>query len=226
MGGRVKVEIKDLTKIYNDKTIFNKFSIELLSDKVNCIVGESGCGKSTFLNIIAGLTSKNEGIIKEVNNKDISYIFQEDRLIEWLTIYDNLKMSLRKYAKKDELEERINYILEIIDLKDVKNKYPSQLSGGMRQRINIARAIGKPSKIILMDEPFKSLDYKIKYSIIDELKDIIFNEERIVIMVTHDVDEAIYFNGRIIVFGDNPVRIKGIFDDNLKFHKDEILRLI
>ena len=226
MGGRVNVEIKDLTKIYNDKTIFNKFSIELLSDKVNCIVGESGCGKSTFLNIIAGLTSKNEGIIKEVNNKDISYIFQEDRLIEWLTIYDNLKMSLRKYAKKDELEERINYILEIIDLKDVKNKYPSQLSGGMRQRINIARAIGKPSKIILMDEPFKSLDYKIKYSIIDELKDIIFNEERIVIMVTHDVDEAIYFNGRIIVFGDNPVRIKGIFDDNLKFHKDEILRLI
>lgn len=226
MGGRVKVEIKDLTKIYNDKTIFNKFSIELLSDKVNCIVGESGCGKSTFLNIIAGLTSKNEGIIKEVNNKDISYIFQEDRLIEWLTIYDNLKMSLRKYAKKDELEERINYILEIIDLKHVKNKYPSQLSGGMRQRINIARAIGKPSKIILMDEPFKSLDYKIKYSIIDELKDIIFNEERIVIMVTHDVDEAIYFNGRIIVFGDNPVRIKGIFDDNLKFHKDEILRLI
>lgn len=222
----MKLEINRLTKIYDDKTIFNKFSIDLLSDKVNCIVGQSGCGKSTLLNIIAGLIPKDEGIIKGININDISYIFQEDRLIEWLTIYDNLKMSLRKYIEKDELDKKINYILESIDLKDVKNKYPLQLSGGMRQRVNIARAIGKPSKVILMDEPFKSLDYKIKYSIIDKFKNIILNDERIVIMVTHDVDEAIYFDGRIIVLGGNPVKIKGIFNKNLKYHKEEILSLI
>lgn len=220
------MEINELTKIYDDKTIFNKFSMDLLSDKVNCIVGQSGCGKSTLLNIIAGLIPKDEGIIKGIDIKDISYIFQEDRLIEWLTIYDNLKISLRKYIEKDELDKKINYILESIDLKDVKNKYPLQLSGGMRQRVNIARAIGKPSKVILMDEPFKSLDYKIKYSIIDKLKNIILNDERIVIMVTHDVDEAIYFDGRIIVLGGNPVKIKGIFDKNLNYHKEEILSLI
>lgn len=222
----MKLEINELTKIYDDKTIFNKFSMDLLSDKVNCIVGQSGCGKSTLLNIIAGLIPKDEGIIKGIDIKDISYIFQEDRLIEWLTIYDNLKISLRKYIEKDELDKKINYILESIDLKDVKNKYPLQLSGGMRQRVNIARAIGKPSKVILMDEPFKSLDYKIKYSIIDKLKNIILNDERIVIMVTHDVDEAIYFDGRIIVLGGNPVKIKGIFDKNLNYHKEEILSLI
>lgn len=222
----MKLEINELTKRYNDKIIFDKFSIDFLSDKVNCIVGQSGCGKSTLLNIIAGLIPKDGGIIQEININDISYIFQEDRLIEWLTIYDNLKISLRRYIKKNELDNRINYILESIDLKDIKDKYPSQLSGGMRQRVNIARAIGKPSRVILMDEPFKSLDYKIKYSIIDKFKNIIVNDKRIIVIVTHDVEEAIYFNGRIIVMGGKPATIKGIFDEDLNNHKDEILSLI
>lgn len=222
----MKVEIKNLKKLYSDKTIFDNLNLTLYDDKVNCIIGESGCGKSTLLNIMAGLTDKNSGIIEGIEKKEISYIFQEDRLVEYLTIKENLNIALKKYFKRDTLMKRIKYVLEITGLSGIENKYPNELSGGMRQRVNIARAIGKPSKVILMDEPFKSLDYKIKYSIIDEFKSIIEKEKRIVVMVTHDVDEAIYFDGRIIVFSGSPVKIQGTFSENLLSQKGDILNLI
>ena len=96
----------------------------------------------------------------------------------------------------------------------------------MRQRVNIARAFGKPSKLILMDEPFKSLDYKLKYTIIDEFKNLLNKEKRMVILVTHDLDEAIYFQGNIIVFGDKPVKIRGMFNQDLDKYKNEILKIL
>ncbi|MBZ9692202.1 ABC transporter ATP-binding protein [Clostridium sp. M14] len=222
----MKIEIKNLSKAYNNEIVFERFNLTLENSKVNCIVGKSGCGKSTLLNMLAGILKFDDGEISGIAKNEVSYIFQEDRLIEWLTVEENLIFALKKYYGKLELKEKIKSILSTLGLEDVKNKYPEELSGGMKQRVNIARAFGKPSKIILMDEPFKSLDYTLKYKIIDEFKNIMLNENRTVVLVTHDVDEAIYFNGNIIVFGERPVKIKGIFNDNLQDFKSDIINLI
>lgn len=222
----MNIKISNLIKSYNDNRIFDNFNLEFSDENINCIVGQSGCGKSTLLNILAKLSPIEEGKIEGISIGDVSYIFQEDRLIEWLTVSENLEFALNKYFNNDDLIKEIDYVLKLVGIEDVKDKYPNVLSGGMRQRVNIARAFGKPAKVILMDEPFKSLDYKLKYTIIDEFKKILAKEKRMVILVTHDVDEAIYFKGNVIVFGDRPVKVRGIFNNNLKENKDKILSLI
>lgn len=222
----MNIKISNLIKSYNDNRIFDNFNLEFSDENINCIVGQSGCGKSTLLNILAKLSPIEEGKIEGISIGDVSYIFQEDRLIEWLTVSENLEFALNKYFNNDDLIKEIDYVLKLVGIEEVKDKYPNVLSGGMRQRVNIARAFGKPAKVILMDEPFKSLDYKLKYTIIDEFKKILAKEKRMVILVTHDVDEAIYFKGNVIVFGDRPVKVRGIFNNNLKENKDKILSLI
>ena len=222
----MNLEIKILNKSYAEEGIFKNFSLQLSDDKINCIIGPSGCGKTTFLNILAGLIEYESGSLNGISKNDISYIFQEDRLIEWLTVKENLQITLKKYYKKSSLDDEIENLLDIVGIKSVEDKYPDELSGGMRQRVNIARAFGKPSKILLMDEPFKSLDYKLKYTIIDEFKNILNKNKRLVILVTHDLEEAVYFNGRIFVFGSKPVKVLKTFETNLQNAKSEILDLI
>ena len=222
----MKISVNNLNKSFGNKIVFKDFNLDRNDEKINCIVGQSGCGKSTFLNIISGLTDIDGGEVVGINNGDISYVFQEDRLIEYLTIYENLELTLKSYYKKHELKDQIDELLNLLGLEEVKNKYPSALSGGMKQRVNIARAFGKPSKIILMDEAFKSLDYKLKYIIIDEFKNILKNRKRMVIVVTHDLDEAIYFQGNIFVFGGEPALVKGKFDANIIENKENIINLM
>lgn len=222
----MNINIRNLNKAYGSEQIFKNFNIEFSDDNINCIVGKSGCGKSTLLNIIAGLIDIQGGEINGAALSDISYIFQEDRLIEWLNVKENLELTLKKYFDSSILDAKIDEVLKLVGIYDIKNKYPNELSGGMRQRINIARAFGKPSKIILMDEPFKSLDYKLKYTIIDEFKNLLNKEKRMVILVTHDLDEAIYFQGNIFVFSNKPVIIAGQVNSDLKNCKEEILRII
>jgi NitT/TauT family transport system ATP-binding protein len=222
----MNISVKNLNKAYGNEEIFKNFNLDLYDDKVNCIIGKSGCGKSTFLNIIAGLMEIQSGEIQGVSLKDISYIFQEDRLIEWLTVKENLELALKKYYESSIIEGKIEQLLNLVGIYDIKDKYPNSLSGGMKQRVNIARAFGKPSKVILMDEPFKSLDYKLKYTIIDEFKNLLSKEKRMVILVTHDLDEAIYFQGNIIVFSNKPVEVKGIFGQELEKCKSDILNEI
>lgn len=222
----MKICIRNLNKRYGNDIIFDNFNIDFYDDKVNCIVGESGCGKTTLLNIIAGLTKVDSYHINEITRRDISYVFQEDRLIPWLTIKENLEITLKKYYEKRDLKEKVREVLALVGIVTIENKYPHELSGGMKQRVNIARAFGKPSKIILLDEPFKSLDYKLKYAIINDFIRILEKEKRMVILVTHDLDEAIYFNGNIIVLGGRPVQIKGTFTEDLESKKNLILDLI
>jgi NitT/TauT family transport system ATP-binding protein len=222
----MNISIRNLNKSYENEEIFKNFNIEFCDDNINCIIGKSGCGKSTLLNIIAGLTEIQSGEVSGVSLNDISYVFQEDRLIEWLTVKENLEITLKKYFDQSVMNDKIDEILNLVGIYNIKNKYPNALSGGMRQRVNIARAFGKPSKVILMDEPFKSLDYKLKYTIIDEFKNLLNKEKRMVILVTHDLDEAIYFRGNIIVFNTKPVKIAGIFNEDLENCKENILRII
>lgn len=220
------IKIEKLYKKYDDKVIFSEFNMTLKENTVNTIVGKSGCGKTTLLKILTGIIMKDSGEIKGLNKDEISYIFQEDRLVEWLTVKENLEFILKGKFCKSEIDEMCNKYLSLVGMEEYKDFYPQKLSGGMRQRVNIARAFLKPSKLIIMDEPFKSIDIINKYEIMKALNDILSKENRTVIFVTHDIEEAIYFNGYIYVLCENPVKIRSVLENvNNNITKEDIIKL-
>ena len=184
--------INNINFKYGSNEIYNNFNIEFQQGKVNCIIGESGCGKTTLLNYIS------EKLYYE--NKRIAYVFQEDNLIPWKNIYVNLKIVAKKYFEKSILEKEINNALVKVRLEKYKYFYPRELSGGMRQRINFARAL------ILMDEPFKSLDIKSKNNMIELIKNL-KNTDITIILVTHDINEILMLADVVYYLGGRPVEI-------------------
>ena len=190
--------INNINFKYGSNEIYNNFNIEFQQGKINCIIGESGCGKTTLLNYIS------EKLYYE--NKRIAYVFQEDNLIPWKNIYVNLKIVAKKYFEKSILEKEINNALVKVRLEKYKYFYPRELSGGMRQRINFARAlIGNP-EVILMDEPFKSLDIKSKNNMIELIKNL-KNTDITIILVTHDIYEILMLADVVYYLGGRPVEI-------------------
>lgn len=190
--------INNINFKYGSNEIYNNFNIEFQQGKVNCIIGESGCGKTTLLNYIS------EKLYYE--NKRIAYVFQEDNLIPWKNIYVNLKIVAKKYFEKSILEKEINNALVKVRLEKYKYFYPRELSGGMRQRINFARAlIGNP-EVILMDEPFKSLDIKSKNNMIELIKNL-KNTDITIILVTHDINEILMLADVVYYLGGRPVEL-------------------
>ncbi|WP_221372425.1 ABC transporter ATP-binding protein [Clostridium perfringens] len=206
----MSIKLINIEKNFGNKKIYDKFSLIFEEGKINCILGKSGCGKSTLLNIIANLEDINSGEIIGVPEK-IAYIFQEDRLIEWNIIYTNMELSLLKFYTKDEREEKIKNILREVELEDYINSYPKELSGGMRQRANIARALLYDGKLLLMDEPFKSLDKSSKENIIKIFKKNHLEKNNTVIMVTHDINEALSLGDNIFILGGSPVSLMDKF---------------
>lgn len=190
--------INNINFKYGSNEIYNNFNIEFQQGKINCIIGESGCGKTTLLNYIS------EKLYYE--NKRIAYVFQEDNLIPWKNIYVNLKIVAKKYFEKSILEKEINNALVKVRLEKYKYFYPRELSGGMRQRVNFARAlIGNP-EVILMDEPFKSLDIKSKNNMIELIKNL-KNTDITIILVTHDINEILMLADVVYYLGGRPVEI-------------------
>lgn len=191
------IEIKNLTKKYPSVTVYEDFNLSFEEGKITCILGESGCGKTTLLNVIARLTEFDG----EVPRLKCSYVFQKPNLLPNLTVYENLKL-----VNAD--GEKIDQILKICGMEEKKNVYPNRLSGGQAQRVSVARAFLYPADIILMDEPFSSLDLKLKISVAELFVNTQRNQNRTAIFVTHDVDEAVMLSDRIIllkngkIFGD------------------------
>ncbi|MCX0378123.1 ABC transporter ATP-binding protein [Clostridium perfringens] len=208
----MSIKLINIEKNFGNKKIYDKFSLTFEEGKINCILGKSGCGKSTLLNIIANLEEINSGEIIEVPEK-ISYVFQEDRLIEWNIIYTNMELPLLKFYTKDEREEKIKNILREVELEDYINSYPKELSGGMRQRANIARALLYNGELLLMDEPFKSLDKSSKENIIKIFKKNHLEKNNTVIMVTHDINEALSLGDNIFILGGSPAILMDKFKD-------------
>lgn len=208
----MSIKLINIEKNFGNKKIYDKFSLNFEEGKINCILGKSGCGKSTLLNIIANLEEINSGEIIGVPEK-IAYVFQEDRLIEWNSIYTNMELPLLKFYTKDEREEKIKNILREVELEDYINSYPKELSGGMRQRANIARALLYNGELLLMDEPFKSLDKSSKENIIKIFKKNHLEKNNTVIMVTHDINEALSLGDNIFILGGSPVSLMDKFKD-------------
>ena len=219
------ISIKNINKKFNNKIIFENFNIDFYENQVNCIIGKSGCGKSTLLNIISGIIKNDDEKFETIEKYGVSYIFQDDRLIDWLTVGENITLVVKKLYNKKKCDDLCNKYLSLVGIKEYKNYYPQMLSGGLRQRVNIARAFIYPSKIIIMDEPFKSIDIINKEIIMNNFRKILEKEKRTVLFVTHDIDEALLLSDKIYVLGKSPVEIKKIFDSK-DATKEEVYKLI
>lgn len=194
------MKIENLSFSYQDKKIFEDFSFDFEEGKVTCIMGSSGGGKTTLLNCISGQLDYNGKICygqnRDIKDIKISYIFQQPRLIPSLTVKENIMFVLDK-KNKQEANIKAEDIIEKMNLQDCKNSYPSHISGGQASRTAIARALAIQSDMLLMDEPFKGLDIKLKNYIFELLKPLI--SQKSVIFVTHDVEEALSVADRIVV---------------------------
>lgn len=201
----MSLNIINLSKSYDKHVVFENFSLSLRENEINCILGESGCGKTTLLNIIAQIDEEFTGQLEGFRNLSFSYIFQETRLLPWYTVYQNLEVILHH---ADDKEDIIETYLKLVGLIDYKGYYPYQLSGGMKQRLSIARAFAFKSDILLMDEPFKGLDPGLKKILIEAFIDLWEQDKRTIIFVTHDIDEALLLGDDVYILGGNPIRKK------------------
>lgn len=182
------IKLTNITKKYGDKIIFSDLNFTFKENKVTCLMGPSGSGKTTLVKMISGLTPF-QGDITKIDS--ISYIFQEPRLLANLTVYENLEYVLFSiYKDKNKRKEVIENILDKMKLTEFSSFYPSQLSGGMTQRVSIARAFIYPSSLLIMDEPFKELDENLKKDIIKEFLSLLKENNKTVIYITHDLEEA------------------------------------
>lgn len=210
----MSIEIKGLHKSFAEITLFNDFSITFPEGTITCILGPSGCGKTTLLNIIAKSVNFDGGNLVGFDNKVISYIFQDPRLLPWKTVEGNIDFVLSRELPLDERKKIVDKFINLVELNGFANYYPAQLSGGMRQRVSIARAFAYPSDVILMDEPLKGLDIKLKLNMIRAFTRIWQNDKRTVIFVTHDVEEALLLGNEILVLSQAPVSIKAQYSVN------------
>jgi len=183
------VQVKNLNKSFGSNKIFDNLNMNFEKNKITVITGPSGCGKTTLLNIISGIEKPDSGEVVS-NSRSISYIFQEDRLLPDLTVYKNIEFVLKSTMTTEEMKPVIEKYIDLVKLKEARDKYPSQLSGGMKRRVAVARAFAYRSDLLLMDEPFKGLDDRLKKEIIDEFLRIYRQDKRTVIFVTHDMREA------------------------------------
>ncbi len=207
------MQLKNIVKNYGDKKVLGGIDIEIEEGKITAILGESGCGKSTLLNIIAGKIKDYSGeiIFEREHEKGISYVFQEDTLIPWKTVYNNLEFVLKGKVEKSELDKRIKKYLKIVNLEGSEKEFPNMLSGGMKRRVGIARAFAFPSNYMFMDEPFEFLDVKIKEEIVEDLIKLQESEKKTIILITHDIDTAITLGEKIVVLGEKPSIVKASF---------------
>ena len=192
----MNIKLQNIHKSYGSKVIFDNYNLELEENKITALMGPSGSGKTTMANILAGLTPY-KGKVSGVDK--VSYIFQEARLLPNLTVFENLDYVLKKDNKDAERrEEIINDMLSKIGLLGFKDYYPDELSGGMAQRVSIARAFIYPSSLLIMDEPFKELDEKLKEQVINGFISLHKSNPRTVLFITHDSKEAKRLASKII----------------------------
>ena len=212
MGG---IKLVNVSKFYTvDKEsikVIDKIDLSIPENKITVILGRSGCGKTTLLRLVAGLENFEQGEIIGVESKRKAYVFQEDRLMPWLDVKSNITFGIHK----NEIDNsRINEIIETVGLGKFYNAYPSQLSGGMKQRVSIARAFAFNPDFIMMDEPFSALDYFTREQMQSELLNIHKRLKCSILFVTHSIDEA-------LILGDNIVILeKGIIKSQYEIKED------
>jgi ABC-type nitrate/sulfonate/bicarbonate transport system ATPase subunit len=226
-----KIEIKNLNKTFISPTRENVVAIENLNLTINpgefvSIVGTSGCGKSTLLRIVAGLENPTQGSVS-VNDKvvnspspDIGFMFQEHALFDWLTVKKNIIFALKSSKRYEKFKNNIGNLLETAGLSEFANSYPHQLSGGMRQRAALIRALAVSPEILLLDEPLGALDSFTRMTLQDEIIRLWQERKNTMLLITHDIDEAIYLSQKIIIMSPRPGKIKEILDVPMSYPRN------
>ena len=210
-----KIAVRDLTKMYGDLTVLDKVNFTIKRGELVCIVGPTGCGKTTFLNCMSKLTETTSGNIYidgEVANPrkhNLAFVFQEPTALPWLTVEENVAYGMRiKKVPPKQLRERLDMILEMVGLEDTAKLYPNQVSASMMQRIAVARAFAVNPDLLLMDEPYGQLDVKLRFYLEDELVKLWQTLKSTVLFVTHNIEEAVYVADRILVLSPKPTKVR------------------
>lgn len=209
--------INNLKKVYYSKEseleAIKNVSFDLYEGEFVSIVGPSGCGKSTLLNILTDMDKKTTGdIIFSKDDLKLGYMLQSDSLLPWKTVLDNACLGL--IIKHEDTKDNIHYVEDLLDtygLGEFKNKYPNELSGGMRQRVALIRTLALKPDILILDEPFSKLDYQARLSVSNDVYQIIKDQNKTALMVTHDLSEAISISSRVVVLSGRPAIVKNIY---------------
>lgn len=198
--------LRNISRIYGSVTAIAEITLEVHRHEFIAIVGPSGCGKSTLLNILSGSDKPTSGSLSREG--DVRMIYQEGGLFPWLTVSENIAMGLRQNPNSSERAAQLEDLIRFIQLEDFTDQYPHKLSGGMRQRVELARALAGRVDLLLMDEPFSALDYLTRLRMRQELVRMLKERPRTVIFVTHDIEEAVQLADRVIVLTERPARIR------------------
>lgn len=211
----VKVEVKNLTKKFDDLLVLNDISFNIKKGEFVCVVGPTGCGKTTFLNLLTKLIEPTEGQLlidgEPANPKkhNLAFVFQEPSAFRWLTVEENLAFGLKvKKLPADEIKRRVDNMLELLGLTKFRNAYPSQLSVSSEQRIIIGRAFVMNPDLLLMDEPYGQMDIKLRYYLEDEVIRLWKETGSTVVFITHNIEEAVYLAEKVLILTNKPATIK------------------
>lgn len=217
----ILLKINNLSKNYHTKKgeiiAIKDLSFNIYKNEILAIVGPSGCGKSTLLSILAGLENKTSGdVIKNYDYK-IGYMLQTDSLFPWLTVLENtlVGLDIENKRNKQNIDNTIN-LLKKYGLYEFKDSFPSSLSGGMKQRVALIRTLATNPDLILLDEPFSALDYQTRLALSNDMYNIIKNENKTAILITHDISEAVSVASRVIVLTKRPCKVKSVYEIKLE----------
>ena len=212
------IELNNVSHSYDGLAVLKNLILNIRPDEFVALVGPTGCGKSTLLNIISSYLKPQGGSLK--TNGNIRTVFQKDGLFPWLTVAENISMGLQCIRMPAQREKELKELLSMIQMEQFRDYYPHQLSGGMRQKVELARALAGDSNILLMDEPFSSLDYQTRLRLRRELVLLLAKRRRTVIFVTHDIEEAAQLADRLLVLSDRPASIRDEMYINIQKPRD------
>ena len=206
MSAAQLLRLESVTVAFGAVEVLSGIDLEVRDGEFVALVGPSGCGKTTLLNVCSGWLSPSTGSVHRPAG--LRMVFQQDGLFPWLTVDENILLGLSQVPDRREQRERADALLDLIGLTAFAGAYPHQLSGGMRQRVELARALGGETPLLLMDEPFSSLDYLARLKMRWELTRILREQPRTVVLVTHDIEEAAQLADRVLVLSERPARVR------------------
>lgn len=211
----IKVEVKNLTKRFGDLLVLDDMSFEIRKGEFVCVVGPTGCGKTTFLNCLTRIHMPSsgdlyiDGVPADPKKHNISFVFQEPSAMPWLTVKENVEYGLKiKKVPKEVRERRVEQILDLLGLQSVRDSYPGSLSTSMESRVVIGRSFAMQPDLLLMDEPYGQMDVKMRFYLEDEVIRLWKELGSTIIFITHNIEEAVYLAERVLILSNKPAKIK------------------
>ena len=227
MSNQPKISVQNLTKVFDGMTVLDDISFEINKGDFVCIVGPTGCGKTTFFNLLVKLIEPTSGRIlidgepADPKKHNISFVFQEPSNFPWLTVEENIQFNMKiKGIDKKEMQARTDRILEMTGLTPQRNLYPQDLSVSAEQRVVIGRSFAVYPDLLLMDEPYGQMDIKVRYYLEDEVLKLWRETGSTVLFITHNIEEAIYLSQKCLVMTPKPTTIKAIVENPLPYPRD------